>query len=484
MVDRPVVLGHELTGELGILERTVTAVLNAKLLPLTDDYLSRISDVLSSFGITAQVMVLKGDGHLMNLESARRRPVETILSGPAASVIGGGALSGHQDCLVVDIGSTSTDIAFLDKGSPRLNRYGAAVGSWRTRVQAIDVWTAGLGGDSMIDVDFYGNIRIGPERAIPLAITGRKYPELKRKMVELDAIDLLVLSSRGCDHLCKNERRVLKFIKEHGPSTLEEVAEGLIDLHFPKELVCELVQKRCLMVTGLTPTDVFHHRGLYSWGDLEASTEGISIAAARSRMDVDHFVERFMEKMTSRIAEEVLRKLYVDGTGEMLKAHEGDQLVSLLVGERKLCSTDLRLELDRPVVGLGAIADILVPTLESRFGARTFIPEHHEVGNAIGSVLSKVSETVKVQVMPTREGDYEIISSYIRYPIWDVNEALNRAKELASDLARIRAIEAGGTNVRISIDVEEKTFQSGFSGDLTNWIEVTAVAVGEPKGLG
>lgn len=89
---------------------------------------------------------------------AKEMPVETLLSGPAASLMGGHALSGKDSCLVVDMGGTSTDIAGLKNGFPRLNVEGAMVGQWRTRVNAIDIWTCGLGGDSNISLDDHGNI--------------------------------------------------------------------------------------------------------------------------------------------------------------------------------------------------------------------------------------------------------------------------------------------------------------------------------------
>ncbi len=91
------------------------------------------------------MFVPKGDGGLMSLETAREKPVEMVLSGPAASLMGGKALAGIDDCLVIDMGGTSTDIAYLDEGFPRLNVEGAVVGQWRTRVKGIDIWTCGPG---------------------------------------------------------------------------------------------------------------------------------------------------------------------------------------------------------------------------------------------------------------------------------------------------------------------------------------------------
>lgn len=141
----PVVTGHELTSELGILERTTTAVLNAKLLPIIDDFLSGVEKSLALRQVRAPIMVFKGNSSFMNLAKARMRPVEIILSGPAASLMGGKQLSKLDKCIVLDIGGTSTDIAYLDNGFARLQKEGAIVGQWRTRVKAVDIWTTALG---------------------------------------------------------------------------------------------------------------------------------------------------------------------------------------------------------------------------------------------------------------------------------------------------------------------------------------------------
>lgn len=164
----PVVCGHELTGALGFYERTVTAVLNARLIPIIRNLITTVCWVTNRFGIRAPIMVVRGDGSLMRADYAIERPVETVLSGPAASVIGARFLSGRGDCIVVDMGGTTTDIACLQSGKCAVSNEGARLAGWRTRVRALEICTFGLGGDSEICMQAEEKVKIGPHRVVPL----------------------------------------------------------------------------------------------------------------------------------------------------------------------------------------------------------------------------------------------------------------------------------------------------------------------------
>jgi hypothetical protein len=98
-------------------------------------------------------MVVRGDGALVSAAFARQRPIETILSGPAASLVGARHMTGLDDAVVSDIGGTTTDVAVLDKGRPRLDPEGATVGGFRTMVEAVAMRTFGLGGDSEVALE-------------------------------------------------------------------------------------------------------------------------------------------------------------------------------------------------------------------------------------------------------------------------------------------------------------------------------------------
>ena len=134
-----------------------------------------MAGLLAERGIKAPLMVVKGDGSLIEAAVAMACPVETILSGPAASVVGAHHLSGEKDVFVSDMGGTTTDIALLSGGRPVLNRDGATVGGFRTMVEAVGVHTFGLGGDSEARLNEDGLI-VGPRRVMPLSLLGHQHP--------------------------------------------------------------------------------------------------------------------------------------------------------------------------------------------------------------------------------------------------------------------------------------------------------------------
>ena len=176
LLDMPVVCAHQLTTSLGFFERTVTAVLNAKLIPIIKDLNDSVKEVLRELGIQAPLMVVKGDGCMMDEKAAQEKPIETILSGPAASVIGATFLAKTENAIILDMGGTTTDIAIVEKGAPRLNQEGASVGDWLTRVQAAEISTFGLGGDSWLQLTKEGQRHFWSAEGLPVIIGRIKVP--------------------------------------------------------------------------------------------------------------------------------------------------------------------------------------------------------------------------------------------------------------------------------------------------------------------
>ena len=173
---KPVTCAHELSSKLDAPRRALTAALNARLTPQIRHLIEALGGVLEDLGIAAPLMIVKGDGSLMKAEIALEYPVETVLSGPAASVVGAGFLTGLADFVVSDMGGTTTDIAIVSGGRPVISAEGALVGGWRTMVEAVDVRTSGLGGDSEVGFDRGSRLRSARARPCRSACSRTSFP--------------------------------------------------------------------------------------------------------------------------------------------------------------------------------------------------------------------------------------------------------------------------------------------------------------------
>jgi N-methylhydantoinase A len=172
-----VTLGHRLSGRLNFPRRVVTALLNASVARLQADFARMVQTLSKRYGSGGPVFILKADGGTMRLAESLTRPIETTLSGPAASIMGALALSVPpcRTAVTLDIGGTTTEIAVLVDGEPLSERDGATIAGYRTLVPALFSHSIGLGGDSRVYWSGH-ELQIGPERAgPPLALGG---PEL------------------------------------------------------------------------------------------------------------------------------------------------------------------------------------------------------------------------------------------------------------------------------------------------------------------
>lgn len=170
-----ITLGHRMSGELNFPRRFFTSYLNSAVDLTFKEFASNIKESLRKEGIDAPIFILKADGGTMDLETAEARPVETILSGPAASFMGmTSLLETKGDALLLDIGGTTTDIFFLADGAQLFEGSGARIAEYNTLVRAIYSVSIGLGGDSAIRLED-GEVKIGPIReGRPYALGGPK----------------------------------------------------------------------------------------------------------------------------------------------------------------------------------------------------------------------------------------------------------------------------------------------------------------------
>lgn len=171
-----VTMGHRVSGLLNFPRRVSTAYYNAAVWRLYNTFADAMEQSIREHGLDAPVNILKADGGTMPLPLSRRLPVESILSGPAASVMGTIALCDiREDCAILDIGGTTTDIAIFAQGSPVIETSGIELGSYPTLVRALKTHSIGVGGDSRLRVRREGGesqVFVGPEREGPSMAQG------------------------------------------------------------------------------------------------------------------------------------------------------------------------------------------------------------------------------------------------------------------------------------------------------------------------
>lgn len=176
-------LGSGLSGELNFVRRTNSAYFAAQVYELFARFCARIREALQARGVSAPVHILKADGGTLPLGVALEQPVEAVFTGPAASVLGIEALAAPSvNSISLDVGGTTTDIAFWENGLPLMAKRGALINGFPTAVRAFHMRSVGIGGDSRLHKTASG-YSVGPEREGPAAAVGGKVATLSDALI-------------------------------------------------------------------------------------------------------------------------------------------------------------------------------------------------------------------------------------------------------------------------------------------------------------
>ena len=464
----PVVCGHELSNELGVYERTVTAVLNARLISLITDLIEAVKTNIRNRGIIAPLMVVKGDGSLISEQVAMERPVETILSGPAASVIGGKVLSAIENGMMVDMGGTTTDIALLKNGKPKINEQGASVGGWLTRVKAADIATIGLGGDSYISVSKNRILNIGPQKVYPLSWITSIYPYILNELKEILNKDYFPINSQPTTvlsfvrkpknvELTDGELKILELIMKE-PHTIYFISKRLDK--DPNLLPWErLVRIGSIHRAGLTPTDIHHYTGKFTVWNVEAATLGVKIMAKRMALSEDNFVERVLELIYYKIFRLIVETGIKSTLGIIFNDDSPEERILEHMFDKKKYRkniVDFSAKLTVPVVALGAPVQAYFPEAVNRLNTKLIIPENADVANAIGTVNGNVEERVQILVKPAEGGAYYVYTPEGRRIFMELDDCYEYGEEYGREYAYNKAVESGASDIKIIVERNER----------------------------
>lgn len=492
---KPVTCGHHLSSALDAPRRALTALLNARLIPMTSVLLQAARALLAERGIRAPLMVVKGDGSLISDSLAQSHPVETILSGPAASVVGAQFLCQETDLLVSDMGGTTTDVALIRNGQPRLNPDGATVGGWRTMVRAVDVRTYGLGGDSAVLYE-RGSRRfvLARQRVMPLSLVTQLHPSL------LGALETQLSLPFSTTHSAQ-------FVMVHGvPTSASDLSSQQRELYRTIErqpiavqtlfsdqtlerALTRLEQRGIVLRAGFTPSDAAHILGLQRDWQCAGALLGARLLMRYSEdnlgitfADERSFAESILQLVSRDTAMVLMDTVAASQPGGSALTDSQKTLLrsSLDPATGQLLSLQCRLDL--PLMALGAPARTYYPMTADLLGTRLISPAHAHVANALGAVVGTIRQEQVITINPAGGRRVSVLLPAGPQDYETLEEGAAAATLVSEQMARQKALDAGGEALTVNVERHDTIVSKGEQSVFFE-SRITATAVGRPSRL-
>ncbi len=416
--------GHDLVAALDAFRRATTTALNAGLIPIVVELLKAVEDICRRHEIKAPLMVVRGDGSLVDSAWAEAHPVEMIMSGPAASACGAWWLSQQEKAekrkyaaerfskhTVVDIGGTTTDIIELDgDGVPVVCGTGAVVGGHRTLIKAIDIRTFGLGGDSRVS-STEGSLTVGPRRVIPLCRAASVYPSMLDELrgictgeASADPVFLKKKESVSPEQAKRSfEREILEAL-EDGPRLMSGLVHGEFLVRYFEDRFDAMEADGLVEYISFTPTDALHAAGLMDIWDREASVLGAKcMCGSTDDAAAEKFSSTVIKTVSRMIVTSVLEKS-LDGAG-FRGAQSGDVRSMLdFIARRPWEDSPFRFVLQSGMTGAGAPAWAFVPEAAAMLDTDCSILENSDVAGAVGAAVGSFRMDCQAYLIPSKNG--------------------------------------------------------------------------------
>ncbi|MFP3385630.1 hydantoinase/oxoprolinase N-terminal domain-containing protein [Tritonibacter sp. SIMBA_163] len=470
----PVTCSHQLSAKLNGPKRALTAVLNARLIGMIDQLINRAADTLAHIGIEAPMMVVRGDGALMSAQQARSRPIETILSGPAASIVGARWMTGAENALVSDIGGTTTDVALIERGLPKIDPEGALVGGFRTMVEAVAMRTTGLGGDSQVHLNtdgLDGGVTLGPRRVLPVSLIAAEASDVVHAALEAQ-LRAPVVGEYDGRFVRAVEGQPAVGLSEREATVLARVGTGVramgdvLRTRMEHGALNRLVDRGLVQIAGITPSDASHVLNRVSAWDRDAAEKALTIFARRRigsgdtvAEDAKALAQMIVDQLTEQTALTLLESVFCEeqasfgGNPKDLARHI--LLQRGLAGHRGVLALDARVNVD--VIGLGASAPSYYPAVGDRLRCRMILPEHAGVANAIGAVVGRISQRRSGTVTSPSEGKFRVHFDTGPRDFTASAEALEALEKYLRADAVAAAEAAGASDIHVHVSRDIRT---------------------------
>ncbi len=464
---KPVVLGSELTHQLNFLQRAQAAGLNAGLLPVVLEWLEAVKGTLAGLGIRCPLYVVKGDGSLMEDKEALLRPVQTLFSGPAASLHGGQFLSGAQDAVIVDVGGTTTDIGWVRGGRGLLRPGGLRINERQIAVDGLDMATFGLAGDSHLRLSGQNRFRFENQRCLPFCRAASRYPGFTLAALEAELAeewhhgDLELLELAGLDQMrlgrgadgrsapvLTGPQMALVDLLQQGPRRLRALRDQVGEQQFTEEIQ-DLIRKRVIVRIAFTPTDLFcaaGHAPAFSQAD---AVHALRLHARMLDCPAEHLKAALADAVRRQATAVLAGFLCAFDPPLELGAPVLERLVDLLLAEPGGTHPALALDARHPIVLVGAGAPVLYGNAPAALAQRMIAPRDGDVANALGAITSSFLLRASVSIEPLRYGGVELYDhrGKATFPTLEEAVAEGRRRIEAELTQRAQVLRLGSTEL-------------------------------------
>lgn len=468
------VRGYDLFQEINVQKRGATALLNARLMPLVIEFFDSIEASMKEMGLDLNVYVMKSDGTVMGKEYALRRPVETLLCGPAASVRGAMELIHAEEGLVIDMGGTTSDVALIKNGRPVASD-GVKVGQWRTMVKGVDIDTFALGGDTGVLLKD-DDIVLDNRRVIPISILAHDHPNVLSGLEEIihrfysfplkDGLFLILIRRpEDLSVYSQKEQQVIRFL-EDGPLSYLQLGDRMGISHYFLDLK-RLEDEGIIMRSGITPTDAMHLKGDYTEYSVEAAELGIRYLTMQTRMGRDRIVQKIYDMVIFRLYKNLLHLELEYEMGKDYREEDRETVEKLALNIMKSYRAGtaqkhikLKTYSNYSLIGVGAPTGIFIGDTAALLETEGSVSEYSGVANAVGAAAGDIITEYTTLIHMDSKGDYLLSGGEEMTVYGSYEKALRDAKAIAvrkaEERARMQTVEG---NLKTDVDVKEDFFR-------------------------
>lgn len=394
--DVAVTMASDITKLYGLTRRTRTAAINASILPKMMATANATESSVRAAGVNVPLMIMRGDGGVMEISEMRKRPILTALSGPAASVMGSLMYLRASNAIYFEVGGTTTNIGVIKNGRPGVDY--AKIGGHDTYINSLDVRILGCAGGSMVRIGSKSVTDVGPRSA----------------------------HIAGCEYAC--------FTPE------EEIVDPQIEMLSPKPgdpsdyVALKLKNGKRICFTNTCAANVLGliDKQYFAFGNANSARKAMQPVADKLGITVEELATQILDKDFEKV----------------------NATISALADKYQLDSESMRL------VGCGGGAASLVPYCAGKMGLQYSIPENAEVISSIGVALAMVRDVVERVIPNPSQQDIRDLKKEAKDTAINSGASPDSVEvhiEIDNQTGKVTAIAIGSTEVKTTDLLKECT---------------------------